>query len=136
MAEAARWYETHRAGLAAQSLARSPSPLATTYWRVRRKRGHNVALTALARKLVVVAWHLLQNGEPYRYAPAPRTRQKLRELIPRDQRRRADPTPETLEQVYREAGLPELSPPSQAERRAAAVNRRARTRMTNSSPRA
>ncbi len=121
---------------AAQSLARSPSPLATTYWRVRRKRGHNVAVTALARKLVVVAWHLLQKGEPYRYAPAPRTRQKLRELIPRDQRRRADPSPETLEQVYREAGLPELSPPSQAERRAAAVNRRARTRMTNSSPRA
>lgn len=121
---------------AAQILARSASPLATTYWRVRRKRGHNVAVTALARKIVVVAWHLLQNGEPYRYAPAPRTRQKLRALIPRDQRRRAAPSPETLEQVYREAGLPELSPPSQAERRAAAANRRARTRMANSSPRA
>ena len=72
---------------AAQILARSPSPLATTYWRVRRKRGHNVAVTALARKLVVLAWHLLQKGEPYRYAPAARTRQKLRALIPRDQRR-------------------------------------------------
>ncbi|MHC4341061.1 MAG: IS110 family RNA-guided transposase [Planctomycetota bacterium] len=120
---------------AAQILARSPSPLATTYWRVRRKRGHNVAVTALARKLVVVAWHLLQKGEPYRYAPAPRTRQKLRALIPRDQRRRAAHSPETLEQVYREAGLPELPPPSQAERRAAAVNRRARTRIANSSAR-
>ncbi|MEN8184353.1 MAG: IS110 family transposase [Myxococcota bacterium] len=121
---------------AAQILARSPSPLATTYWRVRRKRGHNVAVTALARKLVVVAWHLLQKGEPYRYAPAARTRQKLRALIPRDQRRRAARSPETLEQVYREAGIPELPPPSQAERRAAAVNRRARTRMAKSSPRA
>jgi transposase len=121
---------------AAQILARSPSPLATTYWRVCRKRGHNVAVTALARKLVVVAWHLLQKNEPYRYAPATRTRQKLRALIPRDQRRRAARSPETLEQVYREAGLPELSPPSKAERRAAAVNRRARTRITNSSPRA
>ena len=119
---------------AAQILARSPSPLATTYWRVRRKRGHNVAVTALARKLVVVAWHLLQKREPYRYAPAARTRQKLRALIPRDQRQRAGHSPETLEEVYREAGLPELSPPSQAERRAAAVNRRARTRITNSSP--
>ncbi len=125
-----------RVALSVAILARSPSPLATTYWRVRRKRGHNVAVTALARKLVVVAWHLLQKGEPYRYAPAARTRQKLRALIPRDQRRRAAHSPETLEQVYREAGLPELSPPSQAERRAAAVNRRARTRITNSSPRA
>jgi transposase len=121
---------------AAQILARSPSPLATTYWRVRRRRGHNVAVTALARKLVVVAWHLLQKGEPYRYAPAGRTRQKLRALVPRDQRRGAAPSPETLEQVYREAGLPVPSPPSQAERRAAAVNRRARTRLATASPRA
>ena len=109
---------------AAQILARSPSPLATTYWRVRRKRGHNVAVTALARKLVVVAWHLLQKGEPYRYAPAARTRQKLRSLIPTDQRRRASRSPDTLEQVYREAGLPELPPASPAERRAAASNAR------------
>lgn len=121
---------------AAQILARSPSPLATTYWRVRRKRGHNVAVTALARKLVVVAWHLLQKREPYRYAPAPSTRRKLRALIPREQRRPATSSPETLEQVYREAGLPELPPPSRAERRAAAANRRARTRMANASPKA
>jgi hypothetical protein len=121
---------------AAQILARSPSPLATTYWRVRRKRGHNVAVTALARKLVVVAWHLLQKGEPYRYAPAARTRHKLRALVPRDQRRSAAHSPETLEQVYREAGLPVPPPPSQAERRAAAVNRRVRTRIANSSPQA
>jgi transposase len=121
---------------AAQILARSPSPLATTYWRVRRKRGHNVAVTALARKLVVVAWHLLQKGEPYRYASAVRTREKLRALIPRDQRRRAAHAPKTLEQVYCEAGLPVPAPPTRAERRTAAVNRRARTRMANSSPRA
>lgn len=118
---------------AAQVLARSPSPLATTYWRVRRKRGHNVAVTALARKLVVVSWHLLQKGEPYRYAPPARTRQKLRALIPKEERRRAIQSPDTLERVYEEAGLPELSAATTAERRAAASNRRARTRMAKHS---
>jgi transposase len=109
---------------AAQILARMPTPLATTYWRVRRKRGHNVAVTALARKLVVVAWHLLHKNEPYRYAPV--------SLIPREQRQRAR-TPATLDQVYLEAGLPLPRPGSAAERRAAAVNRRVRTRLARQS---
>lgn len=117
---------------AAQILARSPSPMATTYWRVRRKRGHNVAVTALARKLVVVAWHLLQKNEPYRYAPPQRTRQKLRALTPPGERCRAAQRPQTLEEVYRESNLPTLPAPTPGEKRAAAANRRARTRMTKS----
>ena len=117
---------------AAQILARSPSPLATTYWRVRRKRGHNVAVTALARKLVVVAWHLLRKNEPYRYAPPERTRQKLRALTPLTQRPRAPQRPTTLEEVYRESNLPDLPPPTPGEKRAAAANRRARTRLSKS----
>jgi transposase len=117
---------------AAQILARSPTPPAATYWRVRRKRGHNVAVTALARKLVVVTWHLLQKNEPYRYAPPERTRQKLRALIPDAQRRRAAQRPKTLDEVYRESNLPALPPPTRAEKRAAAANRRARTRMAKS----
>jgi transposase len=119
---------------AAQILARMPTPLATTYWRVRRKRGHNVAVTALARKLVVVAWHLLSKDEPYRYAPATSTYTKLRSLIPREQRQRAR-TPATLDQVYLEAGLPLPTPASAGERRAAAVNRRVRTRLARQSRR-
>ena len=117
---------------AAQILARSPPPLATTYWRVRRKRGHNVAVTALARKLVVVAWHLLRKNEPYRYAPPARTRQKLRALLPAAQRLRAAQRPETLEEIYRESNLPALLPPTLGEKRAAAANRRTRTRLTKS----
>ena len=66
---------------AAQILARSPSPIATTFYRVRRKRGYNVAVTALARKLIVLVWYMLQNGEPYRYASVESTRRKLRSLI-------------------------------------------------------
>lgn len=119
---------------AAQILARMPSPLATTYWRVRRKRGHNVAVTALARKLVVVAWHLLRKGEPYRYAPASSTHAKLRSLIPRPQRLRTQ-APSTLDAVYWEAGLSPPAPAPVAERRAAAVNLRVRTRLDRQSRR-
>jgi len=115
---------------AAQMLARSPSPIATTFYRVRRKKGHNVAVTALARKLIVLVWYMLQNGEPYRYASVETTRRKLRSLVPKQERTRALHPPRTLEHVYQEAGLPSLPPPSDAERRAAASNRRTRTRLT------
>jgi hypothetical protein len=43
---------------------------------VRRKRGHNVAVTALGRKLVVLVWHLLTKREACRYA------EELAELAP------------------------------------------------------
>jgi len=44
----ARWLAVE----AAQAIAMSSVPLAATYHRVRRKKGHNIAVTALARKLV------------------------------------------------------------------------------------
>lgn len=116
---------------AANALARSSSPLATTYYRVRYKRGHNVAVTALARKLIHVIWHLLTKREPYRYAPLPRTRTKLLKVTAdRDGTRKV---PQTIEEVYAEAGLPGFKPASAGERRGAANNRRARTRITNRS---
>ena len=59
----ARWLAVE----AAQSTVRSSAPLAATYHRVRLKKGHNVAVVAVARKLVVLAWHMLRSGEPYRY---------------------------------------------------------------------
>lgn len=108
---------------AAQALARSSAPLAATYYRVRRKRGHNVAVTALARKLIHVVWHLLSRREPYRYAPPARTRTKLLKVT--TDRTRAQAVPKTLEEIYAEAGLPALRPASPGERRAAANNRRA-----------
>jgi len=116
---------------AAQILARSSSPLAATYYRVRHKRGHNVAVTALARKLVHVVWHVLSKREPYRYAPIPRTRIKLLRVTVDHARSRC--VPQTLEAVYAEAGLPPLSAASSGERRAAANNRRTRTRLDKAS---
>ena len=72
---------------------------------------------------------MLQNGEPYRYAPVKSTRRKLRSLVPKNERPRALRPPRTVEEVYREAKLPLLPEPSNAERRAAANNRRTRTRL-------
>lgn len=116
----ARWLAIE----AAQSLSMASSPLVATYHRVRRKKGHNVAVTALARKLVVLAWHLLTGNEPYRYAPVARTRYKLRRVTPGVRPARAGQVPYTIEGVYAEAGLPPTHADADAERRAAASNRR------------
>ena len=52
----------------AQSLATHPGPLGHFFRRLARKKNRNVAVVATARKLVTIAWHMLKNNEPYRYA--------------------------------------------------------------------
>lgn len=125
--KAGRSYARWLAVEAAQSIAMSSSPLTATYHRVRRKKGHNVAVTALARKLVVLAWHMLKNKEPYRYAPVARTRYKLKRVTPGARPAKVGQVPKTLEAVYAEAGLPPMSERTAGEKRAAAINRRAVT---------
>lgn len=112
---------------AAQSLSTSTSPLTATYHRVRRKKGHNVAVTALARKLVVLAWHLLTKGEPYRYAPVARTRHKLKRVTPSAPAAPIGQVPRTIEAVFAEFGLPVPADPSAGEKRVTARNRRSVT---------
>ena len=112
---------------AAQVVAMSQVPLTATYYRVRRKRGHNVAVAALARKLVVLAWHMLTKREPYRHAPLARTRKKLLRLTDGMPANRARGVADDLESVYSDAALPALRPPTPGEKRAAARNRRAIT---------
>ncbi|MBD3237615.1 MAG: transposase, partial [Candidatus Eisenbacteria bacterium] len=129
----ARWLAIE----AAQSLARSASPLAATYHRIRRKKGHNVAVTALARKLIVLVWHMLIHTAPYRYAPVTRTRHKLRRVTPEIGPAGKGQVPRTLSAVYAEAGLPQPTLPTAGERRAKARNLRTVTiaRRTPSSRR-
>jgi len=62
---------------AAQHVARHPGPLGVFFRRLAKKKNHNVAVVATARKLVVIAWHMLKNGEPYRYAVPRSTQTKL-----------------------------------------------------------
>ncbi|HBZ72813.1 MAG TPA: hypothetical protein DEP35_25010 [Deltaproteobacteria bacterium] len=77
----------------------------------------------------MVVWHVLTRREPYRYAPTTQTRKKLRRLALGAARTPKGMVPESLEAIYAEAGLPELSPPSPGERRAARSNRIALSRM-------
>jgi hypothetical protein len=78
----------------------------------------------LARKLVVLSWHLLTTGTPYRYAPVGRTRHKLRQVTPDAPRAARGCIPRTIDAVYDELGLPAAAIPSPGERRASATNRR------------
>ena len=75
--------QTHARSLlieAAHSSVRTPGPLRAFYLRVKARRGANVAVVAVARKLAVLAWHLLSHDTDYRFSPPSRTAEKLRAL--------------------------------------------------------
>ncbi len=63
---------------AALGAARVPGPLHAFYGRVAGRRGHAIAIVAVARKLAVLAWHLLTHDVDYRWAPARLTATKIR----------------------------------------------------------
>ena len=72
----ARWMLTQTA----QNVARHPGPLGVFFRRLAKRKCWNVAVCATARKLVVIAWLMLKNNEPYRYAHPTTTQQKLSRL--------------------------------------------------------
>jgi len=65
---------------AAWHAMRTPGPLRIFAERVAAKRGANVAVVAVARKLVVIAWHMLSKGEDYAFARPSLVREKIRRL--------------------------------------------------------
>jgi transposase len=75
----------------AHTAIRSPGPLRAFFERVRARRGHAVAIVAVARKMCVLFWHLLTRGEDYAYQMPVVTAKKLRkvELTAGAPRRRA-----------------------------------------------
>jgi transposase len=75
---------------AAQHVAAHPGPLGNFFRRLAKRKSRNVAVVATARKLVVIAWHLLRNREPYRYALPRATQGKLSRMRVKatDERRR------------------------------------------------
>jgi len=115
----ARWLLTQ----AAQQVGRHPGPLGVFFRRLARRKPRNVAVVATARKLVTVAYYMLKNREPYRYALPERTQFKLsalrvdatgerrpkskvgRPLEPQPAGRRTRRTPD-LNSVYAAEGLP------------------------------
>jgi transposase len=62
---------------AAQHVAKHPGPLGVFFRRLAQRKGRNVAVVAAARKLAVIAWHMLKRNEPYRYALPKPTQDKL-----------------------------------------------------------
>lgn len=75
--------QAHARGLlieAAHTAIRTPGPLRAFHARLATRRGKQIALCATARKLAVLAWHLLSKDEDYRYSAPTITQRKLRNL--------------------------------------------------------
>lgn len=65
---------------AAQAVAAHEGPLGVFFRRLAQRKNRNVAVVAVARKLVTIAWHMLRRNEPYRYAQPAATESKLSRL--------------------------------------------------------
>jgi transposase len=65
---------------AAWSVIRQPGPLRAFYERLRVRRGHQVAIVAVARKLACLFWCLLTREEDYAFPQPTLTKKKLRRL--------------------------------------------------------
>jgi transposase len=119
---------------AAQHVLHHPGPLGHFFRRLKRRKNHNVAVVAVARKLVMIAWHMLRNNEPYRYAQPQTTATKLARLriratgkkrrggVAKGERATAklaggSKTIKALDRVYQEEGLPGRQPLSAGEER-------------------
>ena len=121
---------------AAQHISAHPGPLGVFFRRLATKKSRNVAVVATARKLVTIAWHMLKNNEPYRYAAPRTTEAKLarHRVKATGQRRTTGPKKGTgrpegygtgertrgvpaLAAVYEREGLPPMKAPSSGEQR-------------------
>ena len=83
MGHISRQGQAHARGMlveAAHIAVRTPGPLRAFYLRVCARRGTQVAIVATARKLAVLASHMLSHGEDYRYGSQGRAASKLRAL--------------------------------------------------------
>jgi transposase len=65
---------------AAWAAAKAPGPLHAFFLRIRARRGHQVAAVATARKMAVLAWHLLAKETDYLWARPALVAHKLRAL--------------------------------------------------------
>ena len=99
-----------------------------------RKKNRNVAVVACARKLALIAWHMLTHNEPYRYSQPSTTQAKFARLRLRGGgRRKRGGTPKgagrhpnygkggtraipALDTIYLQEGLPPIQPLKAGER--------------------
>jgi transposase len=118
---------------AAQHLRENPGPLGVFFRRLRKRKNYNVAVVATARKIVTIAWHMLINNEPYRYATSRATEEKLRRLrvrVTKSKKKtgaKGKPRSATygsglqlrkilsLDSIYQDEGLPPIQAPKPGE---------------------
>jgi transposase len=103
---------------AAQHASRHPGPIGAFFRRLAKRKSRQVAITAVARKLVTIAYLMLKNNEPYRYAKPALMREKFAKLqgVGRGatgpgRRPRCTKAGSDLVDVYRAAELPPVSAP-------------------------
>jgi transposase len=65
---------------AAWAAIKTPGPLRAFYQRVRARRGAQIAIVAVARKLAILCWHLLTKEQDYVYQRPTHVARKLRTL--------------------------------------------------------
>jgi len=117
---------------AVQAASDHPGPLGAFFRRLRKRKKYNVAVIATARKLVTIAFLMLKNNEPYRYAKLDVVKGKFTECRRKSQKtasKRNRKTAASLEEsplndLYRQHGLPACQSPSEwstGERRALAA---------------
>ena len=102
----ARWLLTQ----AAQHASRHAGPLGAFFRRLTKRKNRSVAITALARKLVTIAYLMLKNNEPYRYANPVLMRKKFTKL---EVLRKRSKVSNDLDAIYRATGLPPVTTPDQ-----------------------
>ncbi len=66
---------------AAEHTVKAPGPLRAFYLRLKKKRNHNVAKTAVARKMAEIIWHLLSKDEDYLYQIPRLTQEKQARVL-------------------------------------------------------
>jgi transposase len=123
----------HMLGESALTAIRSPGPLRAFYLRIRRRRGHPIAIVATAAKMAKLFWHLLVREQDYAYTLPTALAKKIRTIElkgGRERRRGGDGKPVAINREQRRALERQIAEHAQAayERTMADWQRVARTR--------
>src|SRR6266540_5224671 len=138
---------------AAWVAAKVPGPLRAFYERVRARRGMQIAVVATARKLAVLCWHMISNGEDYAFERPSLTAKKLRALelragqpsrrgqkgtaaaySPKEVRQRENALAEQGEHAYRQLVANWQAKPAKTKAGAGAATGEAALRPSNGNP--
>lgn len=99
----------------AQHASRHPGPIGAFFRRLAKRKNRSVAIVAVARKLVTIAFLMLKNNEPYRYARPELMREKFSALkiLTQGPKAKAGSRKPGLADIYQSAKLPSVRIPNQ-----------------------